>query len=221
MAFPSFVNAGTLVQSLAVAIPPLPVARVNGGLLVAWCRVASGFSNTISVLPVDWSPFASIGQGDPGNLAMRLAYRYIDGTETAPRFSITNANNLTAQVLQYTGVVGPPQATGAVSANNIDDGAHVSCTGVQTTAAQSLAVFMVQANTAAAPPTPAGWNLETSNSSFGFQASDLQVGTSGGQSGSVSVSFATANYSAFIFELLSQVPAKALYGVVGFAASEW
>lgn len=213
MSGPTFVNNGAFKQSVASSISPaLPGSRTNGNLLLAFGKVAGSGAFTVSVSGSGWTTFTggSINQG--GAKAQLFAYRYVDGTEAAPTFSIASAAVLDAVVCQYTGVVGS-SPIGAHNSNS-SGGAQttLTCNGVTSTANNSLAViFECATGGSGAPGTPSGWSSETSDTTTDeYRVADLAIASSGTSSGNASVTYTSSTYTAFIFEILSTAPSTSV-----------
>jgi len=210
--FPSFLNNGTFATATAASITPaLPGSRVNGNLLVAEVRATGNTSpETISLGSgsSSWTIGPTINQG--GAHPSVIAWRIIDGTETAPTFNITTLETLQAQIVQYAAPIYTPAPIGASTSNSGSAVTVITCGAIITTAADSLVVNIVSNINTTAPPAPAGWTSDlTTSSGLGYGSvewASLQEAARGTNSGATSVSNTTAVFTAFTFEIRSQAP---------------
>lgn len=208
MPAPSFVNTGARATNTGTSITPaLPGSRVNNNILIAWADTTGTQVGTWSLAAgsASWTIFATTNQGGPGR-AMVLAYRIVDGTEAAPQFNFTTTAVVEAQVRQYTGDY-TPSPIGNVASNNQGSSTTITCGAITTTAPNSLAVNIATTGGTGSGniPVPGTYTAEdTLNSQY--SAADLAIASSGGSSGATSVTYTSANYRVFTFEIRSQAP---------------
>lgn len=153
--FPSFVNTGALSTATATSITPtLPGSRVNGNLLIAWCKSTGAATETISVdsSTSAWKIFTHLSQGAAH--PMVLAYYLVDGHEVAPKFDLTSSGVCEAQVRQYApgSTMEGGSAKGAISTHAQGATNDVTCTGVLTSFQNSLVVYLSAAATSGSTP---------------------------------------------------------------------
>ena len=181
-ASPSFVNAGaqavvTTTTSTTVT-PVLPGSRVNGNLLIAFCRLDVNTSLTVS----GGSWVLQSGTQNMGPYFV-LATCWVNGSEVAPVFQCgthTGTWHLTAQVIQYTNVasvnIGRPFgwafACGWYSSvfSAASDGGTstpVRCPAATLTTPYSTLLNLTMYHSGTTPSTPTG-----------FTSRDVQAGSS-------------------------------------------
>lgn len=210
MTAPTFVNAGTASDiEGGSGSPALPGSRVNGNLLIAYVGNGGSSGDSWSI-SAGWTVFETIQQS---NAHFTGAYRYVDGSETAPTFTYTGTAIGSFRVLQYTGVVAS-SPIGAIADNFASSGVTpATCGAITSTAPASLAVNICMGPTAF---VPTGWSSETS--SAGDRAtgiSDKTLTSLGDSSGSISQAISPGTWTEVTFEIRSQAPPLNLVPAAG------
>lgn len=195
-----FVNNGIFTEATAASVtPPLPGSRVNGNLLVAWCRQAGTGTATLSV-SAGWTLCAQDSQG--ASRPSVVAYSYVTGGESAPVFSSTITSIYDAVVLQFSGtdLVSP---IGNV-AHNSGVTTPMTCNSISASGNSSVALNICQGSGAGVPPAPAGWSSIVSSNALvsPINISTLTLASIGNNTGLISVSYANTNYTEFNIELV-------------------
>jgi hypothetical protein len=173
-------------------------SSTDGDLLIAWVQVTSG-GKTFTVNS-GWT----IGdQQNDGNSSSAWAWAISDGSVPNPAFSWSGSATWHAQCSSYGGVdqLSPIGTTH----KNIGNSATLSVTSITSTGPSSLALCLAFANGSVSITTPSGYSTEY-NFSDAFGTDDVfdqALGSSGSTSNAVSISIASAPWSAFIIELLS------------------
>ena len=202
MAVPSLVNSGGINSgNSTTASAPLPGSRVNGNLLLAFFQTGSAVK-TFGSLTSGWT-FAT-AQVDGPSSSVRLAWRYVDGSETAPSVSWTGSTIWHAECIQLTGVqaVTPIGNTGTNSGN----GTTISLSGLTSSQDNSLVVAALfeGAGATSAIPLPISWSSLTVFTDG--NACDRLIGGSLVDSGStaenISVTISTGDWQAIGIEVL-------------------
>lgn len=154
---PLYVNAGTLThQANGTTISPaLPGSLVLGNVLL--CMVANGVNTgQVFTFPAGWNAIDSFHNG---NLGGAWAWRFIDGSETAPAITWPLTTSADAKIWQFSGVASIGAATKLADQGFIN---NYSATALTTTAHNSLVVNLVyNNNNATLSGTPSGWTLNT------------------------------------------------------------
>jgi hypothetical protein len=198
---PAYVNVGSQTStgagtSLALS---LPGSRVNGNLLIAFIYVLNPSSATVT-WPGDWTPIDNVG-GSSGP-AGSIAYCYVTGSEAGPTVTWTGSGSARGAIAQFSTTRGS-SPIGAVSKNAQGVTATITCAAITSTATQSLAFGLVNANTGTIA-APATWNprfqLTTSARQTGF---DKELGGSGNSSGAISITATVSNAASFNVEILA------------------
>ena len=208
-AAPTFVTAGTRSEVTAASVTPaLPASRVNGNLLIAYCRIeGASVANSIST-SAGWSTFSPIHQGTAQRASI-LAYRYVDGTETAPVFTLSATDIVVAQIVQYTGTISV-NPIGNVSlgwydgSSGFDAGSSLPprCPVMNAANPNSTALSIALFNTGT-PSVPSGFTSRTGSGSFALLC-DKTLTNVGDAAGPVSdPAGGIANWTEYIVEIRS------------------
>jgi hypothetical protein len=153
---PTFATAGAMSFATATTITPaLPASRVNGNLLVSWCRVANGTA-TLSLATTGWTVFTNVSSGGS---TVAIAYAYVTGSEVAPVWTASASANLQSWTMQYSNTapsnpIGAIMNTGGTTTGAIPSGPLI------TTQPNSLMASAIMGDTSTQVLTPA---LSSSN----------------------------------------------------------
>jgi hypothetical protein len=209
---PKFVNSGGGSVAAATSITPaLPGSRVNGNLLLGHCSVTS--ATDTATWPAGWNVIENWTIGSQNG---SKAWRYVDGTETAPHITWTNANGCMAQVIQISGV----DQTNPIgnSSHNSASSTSVTCSTIATSRANSLVVNYLDAAQALAPLAPVPYRPRSSGTVLSpargsWQISDEFLATLGSSNDSVNETlYASCDWLNFTTEILAPNPAAGSAG---------
>jgi len=201
---PSFVNASSVVTTApfggATISPPLVGTRANGNLLIAYVQCNNG-SRALSVSGAGWQ---TITTAIDGNVSGMIAWRLVDGTETAPTFDMGGAQPgvITARMLQFTGNNASAPIGAVVAATGASTLFHLNA--ITSTAALSTSLFVGMVNTQQTIPVPAGYTAIGSvylSSSASDRTAVQGLAASGSVSGVVNVSIASAVWEGYLIEI--------------------
>jgi hypothetical protein len=209
---PAFVNAGTWSDSSgATALTPaLPTGRSLGNLLIAVVGSKNNFVHTST--SNGWTKYDQRNSGTGWTVSLWVYKRYsggVDGSEAAPTIAVGSSSVACfAQVIQFSGPFDVQDIlAGAMNVNTGTTSTH-TCTGITTTADNSLAIYIDAAAADTALGTPSGWieDLDNGSSTSATQNANgskaiTSVGTS---SGNISVTGASAAWVMWQIELRSQ-----------------
>jgi hypothetical protein len=213
MAAPSFVNAAAMSGTAADThlSVNLPGSRVNGNLLV--CVLNFGISDRTAVFPSPWVVIANTHAASAGSSV--VAYRYVDGTETAPNVTWTGLANCDGRIYQYSGTLGSSPIGAHHETISSSSGNTGSDSGVTVTSNNSRVVLYLSGgigNETVASGPGGSWTQDsafTTASIGGVGAwSETTPSTVGSASDSSSFTLnvgANSRYSVFTIELLSEV----------------
>ena len=193
-------TTGSLVTTLTPALPP---SRVNGNLLLAQININNG-TETVA-WPGGWTV---IENWNTSNQTGSKAYRFVDGTETAPVLTWANAAYCQAEITQISGAKNP-NPIGA-SSHAGAQGTSVSCPTITTTGANSLVINRSSTGETMPLWLPTPWRPRMSggNSNFAWHIADQYIPTSGTASASTaSTLYANDYYTNMTTEILA--PASA------------
>jgi hypothetical protein len=193
----------------------LPASRVNGNALVAGLLVENADGG--HTWPAGWTRFLNV---ERTGLSVSLAYRdaAIDGTETAPTPSWTNAANCNAVMWQISG----QDLAALIGATNTNSGSGTtaSATAVNTTSDGSMMFIFIASAVATAVGTNTGYTEpfdDGTNARMSVQY--LAVPTSGTSSGAVSVSVGNQPWIVALFEIKAVVAVQSI--AVTAATATW
>lgn len=215
MTAPVYLNTGTQVgdNGNTTLNPTLPGSRVNGNVLLAVC--ASKNADTHSCATSGWVQWPSGVQFQYSTTLHVSFWIYeVNGSETAPSITWTNSSACLARIFQFTRAVrNLGETVGPTYSNNSGNGATHSTSSFNTSADNSLGVYIDIASANTALATPAGWT-ERSDTGSALAAMQLTIGdksmpTSGGATGAISVTGANAAWIQIQLELLE--PGTATY----------
>jgi hypothetical protein len=216
MTAPVFVNAGAVAsRSFANNITPaLPGSRVNGNLLIVFVNASTiGEARTFN-FPGGWTVIGTPIANANGNSA--LAFRYVDGSETAPAITMSGvsfggADDVNAVVYQYTGVVatnpiGNTHSTGPPGSSN----ATISESGIVLQRNNSLVLGLVTgggSSGATVVTPPSGYTAESNINTGGMLLlyDDSSASAAGASSPAFSITLSrSTRYMAWSIELASE-----------------
>ena len=148
---PSYVNVGTQVGATATALTlTLPGSRVNGNLLVAMFSANSPTSADVT-WPAGWTKIDT--SGGSGSPLASWAYRYVNGSETAPNITWTGTATARGVIAQLTGVRST-LPIGHTTKNFQATTSAVTCPELVPQSGVSLGLAFFNAGNAI---TPSGW----------------------------------------------------------------
>jgi hypothetical protein len=204
MGEPALVNFGSAVQaSSATGSASMPGSRVNGNLLLAYIHTARTGGVTFSI-GSGWTIPAGL-HNNSANSSAAIAWRYVDGTEADPSFTLSSSVFWDCQVFQYSGV---QAVTPIGNTNNATGIASSTITGASITSTQdnSTLVYMLFNNgVSITTPLPQQYT-ERSILNTGFESNLICDGVLG-ISGSVGLALSyplqsVADWNSFGMELL-------------------
>ncbi len=117
----------------------LPKNRTNGNILLGMVQVNNGSAHT---WPGDWTV---IDTQQNNGVTQTVAYRYVDGSETAPTITWTGAQAGRGMIVQYRGIKADPDGIGNVAKNG-GNSTSSSCTSPATTQDNSVLVALLGSN---------------------------------------------------------------------------
>lgn len=223
----AYLNSGTRANSSGATsrTPALPGSRVSGNLLLAIIGSKNNFTHTSS--SPGWSKLDQRDSGTGWTTSLWIYNRTgggVDGSEAAPTVDVASSNVACfGQVIQCSGPFDPDDPIGATNFNTGTSSTH-SCTGVNTTADNSLMLYIDTAAANTALATPSGWTENLDNgSSTGATRNTVgtkQMGSSGSASGDISVAGASAAWVMWQIELLDAPPHPWVKGKIEVDASQ-
>ena len=190
-----------------------PGSRVNGNLLVAYCREEGLATPSTLSVSAGWTIGYAVQQGNPRPAI--VAYAYVTGSETAPTFTASaGSDSFIAQVLQYSGTIGSSPFGNATTGwhdgtTGFDGGSNVPmrCPSILTAhpGSTALNIALINPGVTAAPSTPTGWTSRTTTTQVA-NVSDMALATGGTYTGGIMLAAdpAHANWTEIIVEIRSQ-----------------
>jgi hypothetical protein len=219
MASPTFVNGGTRTTTAAGTslTPALPGSRVNGNILVA--MVATGIANKTFTWPGDWTVILSHHDAG-GPMAVEVAARIVDGTETAPAVTWSGSTSGQSKCWQFSGNLNTVAAAvdhGNENKANNNNGTATN-PGLATLTNDALVALFWYGNNGTITGTPSGYSLGTSESNLAeFHEA---VATAGNSSTAVSQAMSgSMRWVTFELEIRSQAPGVSGDGDLASAAA--
>lgn len=204
MTTPAFVNSGAKTEGTSgTATAVLPASLVTGNLLLAYVQCTGG-AVTFSI-GAGWTIADQVNVGSGSDSCW--AYRYVDGSEAAPSFTIA-LTTWGCQVYQFSGV----KASSPIGAirNNSGNSSTVTVASITTTGANSLIVGLLFSafGPPSSMPTPSGYTSRDSgnDAAFAFRVCDQPQTTIGASSTAISSTITSTPWSAYQLELLSVPP---------------
>lgn len=208
MAQPVFVSTSSTTGNISATsqTPSLPASRVNNNILLAFCQLPASTA-TISTSTTGWVIFAS---DTTNGSSVSLAWRLVDGTETAPTFTWAGAAAVHVKCWQYSGNLtsSPFGATAQASATG---STTITSASLVTTADNSLILQLLFSGGSAAIATPLPY-ANNGNFADGTAGDSENSGTafvSGSTTDAVSVGVNSTTWKSFGVELLGTGSAPA------------
>jgi hypothetical protein len=226
MAAPTFVNFGAVGGvgfGSSFSNMGLPASRVNGNILIMCATVTTGTARTMAVSGGGggWTVIGTPDVSANGNSL--VAYRIVDGSESAPVVSWTGNDNGVGVILQYSGDFSS-NPIGNIHQNALTvSNATMTESGITLARTNSLVIAIVVGggpNTISAAPGGSWTQDQVNTAGLGSLAiwDNPSVSTQGSHSPSFSVTFNNASkYMAYTIEIASQAPITpvAAAGAVG------
>lgn len=212
MAAPVYSNSGSLFAATSDTSrsPSLPASLVIGNVLIAVCGTKN--ADTHSCATSGWQAWQQFQYST--TLHVSIWYYEVNGSETAPTITWANTAACVARIFQFTRAVRYTGGTiGGTYSNNSGNTSTHSTSSFNTTANNSLAVYIDVANANTDLGIPATWSERIDSGNAGpdmrLSMGDKSIATAGSATGAISVTGANAPWIQIQLELLE--PGTATY----------